>query len=187
MTPGANGTPDKLQGMTHSSVTHVSCGRLARGRPFPPEPECHNVLRGCAKGRPMNLSGTDVGKRSWGSFSAWAIVGAGASFVLLVFSPIVGFAALIAMGLWALRPTFPRSGFGVLSGAGVPLLYVAFVQRHGPGTVCWHTATSSGCDQYANPWPWLGAGICLVVMGLVGYVRRMRRSRAGLTAGVSGR
>ena len=65
---------------------------------------------------------TRVGKGAWRSFGAWALVGAGVSFVLLIFSPIVGFAALIAVGLWAIRPTFPGPAFGTLSGAGVPLL-----------------------------------------------------------------
>jgi hypothetical protein len=40
---------------------------------------------------------------------------------------------------------------------------VAWVQRDGPGTTCWHTATGGGCDQHLNPLPWLVIGIALFV------------------------
>jgi hypothetical protein len=53
------------------------------------------------------------------------------------------------------------------------LLYVAYVQRRGPGTVCWHTATASGCDQYLNPWPWLVAGAAFVIVSFIAHARRM--------------
>jgi len=52
------------------------------------------------------------------------------------------------------------------------MLYVAWVQRAGPGTTCWHTATASGCDQHLNPLPWLLAGIAMFVGGIVAYARR---------------
>ena len=45
--------------------------------------------------------------------------------------------------------------FGLVTGVGLPLLVVAYVQRDGPGTTCWHTATTAGCDQHLNPIPWL--------------------------------
>ncbi len=32
--------------------------------------------------------------------------------------------------------------------------FVAWVQRAGPGTTCWQTATASGCDQHLNLWVW---------------------------------
>ena len=88
--------------------------------------------------------------------------------------------------------------FGLLSGAGVLLLYVAWAQRAGPGTTCWHTQTASGCDQNLNPLPWLLAGIVLsfsrgaavalvVVSALADYMnpRVVFVASAGLTAAVN--
>jgi hypothetical protein len=64
-----------------------------------------------------------------------------------------------------------QSLFGLLAGAGLLSLFVAYVQRDGPGTTCWHTATASGCDQHLNPIPWLVAGVLLVVGAVVGQMR----------------
>jgi hypothetical protein len=59
-----------------------------------------------------------------------------------------------------------RSGERMRSGLSATLTSefgeVAYVQRDGPGTTCWRTATSSGCDQHLNPIPWLVVGLVLV-------------------------
>jgi len=64
-----------------------------------------------------------------------------------------------------------RSLFGLLAGAGLLCLYVAYVQRDGPGTTCWHTATAAGCDQHLDPIPWLAVGVLLVAAALLGQMR----------------
>jgi len=64
-----------------------------------------------------------------------------------------------------------QSLFGLLAGAGLLSLFVAYVQRDGPGTICWHTATSAGCDQHLNPIPWLVAGVLLIVAAVVSQMR----------------
>jgi hypothetical protein len=89
------------------------------------------------------------------------------SLGVLVLAP----AGIVAV-LMASRPTIRRSAFGLLSGAGVLLLYVAWVQRAGPGTTCWHTATASGCDQHLNPLPWLLVGIAMFISGIVADARQ---------------
>jgi hypothetical protein len=78
----------------------------------------------------------------------------------------------VAGALMASRPTIRRSALGLLSGAGALLLYVAWVQRAGPGTTCWHTATASGCDEHLNPLPWLLAGVAMFGGGIVAHARR---------------
>jgi hypothetical protein len=109
---------------------------------------------------------------TWAHFCLWALLGAAASLGLLTLGSLVVLPVLIGGGLLLRRPALRRSAFGVLSGAGAVSLYVAFVQRRGPGTVCWHTATASGCDQYLNPWPWLVAGTALLLSGVIVYARR---------------
>ena len=56
-------------------------------------------------------------------------------------------------------------------GAGFQPLFVAYVQREGPGTTCWHTATASGCDQHLNPIPWLVVGLALVIGAVLAQQR----------------
>ena len=109
----------------------------------------------------------------WGWFFVWALLGTGAvlgtvSFGPLLLVPVI----LISVFLWRRRLEARRSAFGLLTGGGALLLYVAWVQRDGPGTTCWHTATASGCDQHLNPLPWLIAGAALVITGLVAHARR---------------
>jgi hypothetical protein len=67
-----------------------------------------------------------------------------------------------------------RSAFGFLTGVGLPLLWVAYVQRQGPGTTCWHTASSAGCNQHLNPVPWIIASITLVLTGVITQARHNR-------------
>ena len=82
--------------------------------------------------------------------------------------------APVALVVWLMfsRPTSRRSAFGMVTGIGVLLVYVAWEQRDGPGTTCWQTASASGCDQHLNPLPWLFIGLALVVGGIIAHVRR---------------
>lgn len=64
-----------------------------------------------------------------------------------------------------------QSAFGLLAGAGLLSIFVAYVQRDGPGTTCWHTATASGCDQHLNPIPWLVVGLLLVLGAVLAQTR----------------
>src|SRR5438874_3160062 len=107
-----------------------------------------------------------------GWFWAWALLGAAAALGAVSLGPILAAPLFVIAAPMASRSSIRRSAFGLLSGAGALLLYVAWVQRAGPGTTCWHTATASGCDQHLNPLPWLVAGAVLVVAGFVAHARR---------------
>jgi hypothetical protein len=87
--------------------------------------------------------------------------------------PIALVPAFIAGGVMSRSRTGSRSALGLLVGAGLLALFVAYVQRDGPGTTCWHTASASGCDQHLNPIPWLVAGIVLVIGGVIAQSRHM--------------
>jgi hypothetical protein len=105
-------------------------------------------------------------------FWAWSLVGAALVLGALSLGPLLIVPAAVAMWLMARRR--PINGFGMLSGAGVVLLVIAYLQRDGPGTTCWHTATGGGCDQHLNPFPFLAAGLICFVGGVVGHASRSR-------------
>ena len=105
-------------------------------------------------------------------FWAWAVLGCAAALGLVSLGVLVLAPTAIVGGLMASRPTIRRSAFGLLSGAGVLLVYIAWLQRAGPGTTCWQTATASGCDEHLNPLPWLLAGLCLFIGGIVAHTRQ---------------
>ena len=107
-----------------------------------------------------------------GWFWAWALVGAAIGLGTVSIGPLLAAPVLLVAYLMASRPEIRRSAFGVLSGAGALLLYIAWLQRAGPGTTCWETQTASGCDQHLNPLPWLLAGTVLFIGGIAAHVRR---------------
>jgi len=108
----------------------------------------------------------------WGWFVVWAFLGAAAALGSVSLGPLLLVPVLAAGAFLWNRPRVRRSAFGVLAGAGGLLLYIAWVQREGPGTTCWNTATGSGCDQHLNPLPWLVVGAAFVVAGVVAHARR---------------
>jgi hypothetical protein len=108
-------------------------------------------------------------------FLAWLAVGVGLGLGVSVLGVFAVPLALLAAVLLGVRHHAGRPALGALVGVGLLLLYVAYVQRKGPGTVSWHTATASGSNQYLDPRPWLVAGLLLVVGGLVAYAWRGRR------------
>jgi hypothetical protein len=99
------------------------------------------------------------------------LVGALGAMGLVSLGPVALAPALTGGALMARIPAARESTFGLLTGAGLPLLLVAYVQRDGPGTTCFHTDTSAGCDGHLNPVPWLLLGLLFVVAGLLAQMR----------------
>lgn len=118
-------------------------------------------------------------ERRW--FVAWAAIGCGLGLAAVSFGPLLFIPVLVVAVVLAARQgglhRLTRSSCGVFSGLGVVSLFVAYVQRKGPGTVYWHTATASGSDTYLDPRPWLAAGVALVVAGILAFVLVGRRAR----------
>jgi hypothetical protein len=108
----------------------------------------------------------------WVGFWLWALVGAG---VALAFISFVGWfflvpAAVVAYRLvrrsrWSNGPIL----LGVVAGAGLPLLLVAALNWSD-----WHHRVAG--DNTPNPYYWGGVGLCLLVVGIVAYAVRSRRS-----------
>jgi hypothetical protein len=107
-------------------------------------------------------------------FWAWATVGAAGAIGLVSLGPIALGPAMIAGAALARSRGARQSALGLFAGAGLLCLFVAYLQRQGPGTTCWHTATGGGCDQHLNPLPWLIVGLMLLVGALVGQSRHSR-------------
>jgi hypothetical protein len=110
----------------------------------------------------------------WGWFCVFAAIGAAVALGAFSLGPLAAGPAVIVAWPLLSRPKIRRSAFGLLSGAGFLLLYVAWVQRDGPGTTCWETANASGCDHHLNPLPWLVVGSLFVVAGVAAHAFRGR-------------
>src|SRR5690349_19507421 len=78
-----------------------------------------------------------------GWFWAWAAVGATGALGMISLGPIALIPAAAAAAALAASRNGRQSVFGLLAGAGLLSLFVAYLQREGPGTTCWHTATAS--------------------------------------------
>ncbi len=68
---------------------------------------------------------------------------------------------------------------GLASGVGVPLLYVAYLNRGGPWTVC--EALGQGgqrCTDEWIPWPWVATGASVLLAGVVVFVVRRRKPQS---------
>ena len=112
------------------------------------------------------------------SFLAWPVVGAALSFGILALMTIGIFILPFALtGLFILLRWGGdrRSSVGLISGIGLPLLYVAFLNRDGPGTIC--SSYGNGgqqCMDEWSPWPWFLIGAALVATGIALFVRLRR-------------
>jgi hypothetical protein len=108
----------------------------------------------------------------WVWFAAWAFAGAvlALGFVSFALWLVLVPAGLVLVVALARFHRARASAFGFVSGLGISLLVVAYIQRDGPGTTCWRTATGGGCDQHLDPRPWLGAGLLFLLGGLIAQV-----------------
>lgn len=108
------------------------------------------------------------------AFFLWAIAGALVSFGALAMLTI-GLPILVAGGA-LVAALVSRHGTraawaGAVSGVGAPSLYIAYLNRDGPGDVCTTDHFDTSCGDEWNPWPWLGCGLALIVVGIALYVR----------------
>jgi hypothetical protein len=110
----------------------------------------------------------------WG-FWLWSIVGVGLGFCLSSLGVFLVLPLLVAIVFMVRQQRLRSSWPGALVGIGAVLLFVAYLQRQGPGVTCWQTATASGCDEHLDPLPWLVGGIVFVTAGFVAQAVRTGR------------
>jgi hypothetical protein len=102
----------------------------------------------------------------------------------------LGILGAASIGLYVLVPTVAvtvvlvtrsrsRVGIpGLISGLSLPVFYVAFLNRSGPGRICTTTPTTATCDERWSPWPWLVIGVLLLVGGWLWFAWENRRTNA---------
>lgn len=116
---------------------------------------------------------------AWVWFVAWIFVGVGFMFAVLGAMTIGVFVLPVAGGLAVLVAT--RRGAiagipGLISGASLPLFYVAYLNRDGPGNICRSFADGgSSCTEEWSPLPWLVVGIVLLLGGVAVFVSVNRK------------
>jgi hypothetical protein len=105
----------------------------------------------------------------WGWFFAWFGVGACVA---------VGLAAILSVGLVFLVLAAAAAGLllwkgprnavvGGLAGLALPLFYLAYLNRGGPGNVCRSSAGGQTCTDEYTPIPFLAGGALMLVAGFV--------------------
>jgi len=118
-------------------------------------------------------------------FALWMLVGGSYAMVIggafsigIFFEPI----AVIATVLLARNSSSRRAIPGLFGGLALPLFYVAYLNRSGPGMVCTKTRSAFGvgqsCTQESSPWTWLVAGLVLLGVGVVIFFVTMRLGSA---------
>jgi hypothetical protein len=112
------------------------------------------------------------------AFAGWCVVGAAlalAILTLLTIGPFVLLLSLVVIGFMLWRVDFGWAMAGMISGAGLPVLVVAWLNRGGPGEVCTRTATEVSCSDQWNPWPFVVVAALLLVGGVVVFARNRGR------------
>ncbi len=103
---------------------------------------------------------------SWSAFLTWSLVGVGYALGLLSIMTIgvpillaaVAGTAVLLLSRWA-----KRGVLGLLAGLAVPLLYIAYLNRSGPGQVCSSIGDATACIDQWSPWPWVAVALVLLV------------------------
>jgi len=119
---------------------------------------------------------------AWAWFAAWMVVGSISALVAISIASIgllLAPLALLGMLVLFIREDSRASVSGFISGLGLPLLWVAWLNLGGPGQWEERTATSVSGGELLNPWPWLMAGLLLIGIGFAGQIlARLRRRPA---------
>lgn len=118
------------------------------------------------------------------SFFAWPVVGAALVVSILGMMTIGLFVlpfALIGLHFLLKWGGNRKSSVGVISGAGLPFLFVAYLNRNGPQTVCSpYENGGQDCTLEKSPWPFVIIGAILILLGVMLFLRL--RSNSGLSS-----
>jgi hypothetical protein len=120
-----------------------------------------------------------AGRRESWTFLVWALVGTLAMLGVLsiltvgVFVlPLAGILAVVTVRRFGMG----AAALGLVAGLGLPLAYVGWLNRGGPGEVCRATADGTSCTTEWSPWPWYAAAALCLVAGVVLHRAVLRRT-----------
>jgi hypothetical protein len=109
-------------------------------------------------------------------FAGWAASGAGLVVGFISLGPIALIPAVALILFLSMLDGAGPAAWGLLAGAGALLLFVAYLQRDGPGTHCHSTPSGGyGCGESLDPRPWLAIGLILVAVSIAGAVAARHR------------
>ena len=114
----------------------------------------------------------------------WIVAGAMWALSVISFIGVILFpvALAAAIALACVRPA-QKAAPAFIAGLGLPLLYVAWLNREGPGTVCNAIRGGHECTDEMSPLPWLAVGAALVICGVAASIATVRRARPRVREG----
>jgi len=119
---------------------------------------------------------------AWAVLVYWGVVGALVAFGVAGLATIglflLALAAVLVVGTLAVAALRPPSVPGVLLGLSTAPLYIGWLNRGGPGTVCTSTADVTACTDQWSPWPFVAVGVLVAAAGLALLVTARRRGAA---------
>jgi hypothetical protein len=118
--------------------------------------------------------------RTVGWFVVWALLGAAFALGTISFIGVLVLPAAALVTIVLARAGTATDGVaGIVTGLGLPLLYVAFLNRAGPdANHCRATHGGMSCVELMNPWPWLALGTVFVLAGVALFASQHGRRHA---------
>lgn len=128
------------------------------------------------------MAPADRGRPPWWSYPLWFAVGAlGGLGVLaiLTIGVVLLLAAVVLGGLTVAATRLAsradpattalrlRSVVALPAGVAVPVAYLAWLDRHGPGTYCHAVSGGTECDAQWSPWPFVAVAVLLVASSVL--------------------
>jgi hypothetical protein len=116
----------------------------------------------------------------WRWFGLWVVAGAAWALAALTGFTIGIFVAPFALALTvalSTRRSVAAGWPGAVAGLGLPSLYVAWLNRHGPAAnACHPIRNGESCTQLFDPKPWLAVAVFFAVLGSLTFVALRRAS-----------
>lgn len=125
---------------------------------------------------------SSLARRPGGMWSmlAWLVAGSVIAFfgmsLMTVGLPVLAI-AIVAAALRNWKWDLP----GLLAGVSLPVLWVAWKNRGGPGNECITTPSVSGCGELLDPMPWLVFGVAVLAFAAATWMYGRRHRPAQRT------
>lgn len=103
-----------------------------------------------------------------------ALIGFGVVSLLTIGVFLLAGAAVLLVAGFSLPAARKGGHVGALAGASLAPLYIAWLNRQGPGTVCEALRDGTRCEDQWSPWPFLAAGLALLAVAVGVGVRSSR-------------